>query len=516
MNVFPIFRLTIALVAGILFANTYWTRIAYWPISILLFLLLVLGSLLKSHSYAGRWIYGMGVSLFMFGTGWILTVHAWEKVQVDWPQESQFYQGIVLETPREKAKTYQCHVKVADKKVLVYLPKDSLSASIEVGDGLLFYTRIESPTNKDGFHEFDYAGFLYRQGVSGTAYVSSDDWSRKEKEGMGNWKLKALSFREKIIGKYREWGIGNSQLAVLSALTLGYKGDLDQETRNAYSVAGISHVLALSGMHIGVIWLLLDGLLRLLMGRRLQVLKWILVTSILWSFALMVGLEASVVRAVVMCMVMELGSLSGNKPFSANSLSIAAFFMLLYRPFYLFDVGFQLSFVAVASILFLYPLFYRLFPCKNMVGRWVWGMMSVSMAAQLGTAPLVMYYFSNFSIYFILANVVAGLLVPMIIYAALVMVAFVPFPVLQGWVANLLNVLVGGLNTCAAWIHQLPYASVSFSVWEPIEIILFYVVLVSGAEYGKTKRRGWLIRTLFATAVLLGIHLCLLLVKTIQ
>ena len=274
MKDYPIFRLTIALVAGILFANTYWTEIAYWPIGVLPLLLLALWRLLNEHSYAGRWIFGAGVSVFMFVVGCVLTKYSWERVKVEWPKEYRTYQGVVWETPQEKTKTYQCRVNVSNKDVLLYFLKDSLSASLKVGDRLLFHSRIESPRNREGFHEFDYAGFLYHRGISGTAFVSSGFWKKQGIPEQGNLKLIALSFREKVIEKYKEWGIGLSRLPILSALTLGYKGDLDKETRDAYSVAGISHVLALSGMHIGIVWLLLDGAFRLLMKRRSCVLKW--------------------------------------------------------------------------------------------------------------------------------------------------------------------------------------------------------------------------------------------------
>lgn len=455
----------------------------------------------------------MGVSFFMFLVGCVLTGQAWQKVMVDWPEDIRTYRGIVIGTPIEKMKTYQCRVKILDKEVLLYLPKDSLSASIRIGDSLSFNAKIDIPHNKGG-NSFDYATFLLHHGVSGTVYVTVDAWRKYERASNRDWRLMALSFRERIIEEFKEWGIGKEQLPVLSALTLGYKGDLDAETRKKYSVAGISHVLALSGMHIGIIWILLDGLLKPLMIRRLKVLKWLLVSIALWFFAFIVGCEPSVVRAVLMCMLMELGFMSGIRPLSINTLFVAAFFMLLYRPFYLFDVGFQLSFVAVASILVFYPMFYGLISCRYRIGRSIWGIISVSMAAQLGTAPLVMYYFSNFSVYFLLTNIIVSVLVPFIIYGTFVMVLLAPLLAVQWWVVKVLNEMVDCLNSVAEWISGLPYATLSFSVLHPGEIVLCYVMMILGVVYGKTRRRKWLIGTLLMCTCLLGGHLCLLLIET--
>ena len=460
-----------------------------WQIGILWFLLLTLGCLLKNTSYAGRWLFGAGVSFFMFLVGIVLTGIAWKEVTMAWNPSKQIYKGVLVESTVEKTKTYQCRVRTMDKEVLLYLSKDSLSASLEPGDELLFYARMK---------ESD-ARYLYYDGISGTAYVPADAWKKTGNKSSDNLKTQALLAREWVIGKYRQWGIGKEQLPVLSALTLGYKGELDKETREAYSVAGISHVLALSGMHIGIIWFLL---------------KWLkggLVIVLLWAFAFIVGLEASVVRAVVMCMLMELGRLSGSKAFSMNTLSIAAFFMLLYNPFYLFDVGFQLSFVAVASILFFYSPMFASLSFKNKITRWTWGIVCVSMSAQLGAAPLVMYYFSNFSVYFLMTNVVASVLVPFILYGAVLLVLTMPLPGFQGLVAGVLDGFVKGLNVVAEWVSGLPHATFSISVLNPLEVILFYCMLGVWLMYWKNRRRKWLIWGLFSSVCLLMLHFCLLL-----
>lgn len=489
MNTYPIFRLTIALVAGIIFANTYWTEIMTWQIGILLSILLALGCLPKNPSYAGRWLFGAGIFCFMFFVGVFLTGYAWKKVKADWSSTKEFYKGRLVESLVEKPKTYQCRVKTKGKEVVLYLPKDSLSASLKPGDEMLFYTRMEE----------NYAKYLYYDGISGTAYVPADAWKKMKSSKPNNLRTSALCFREWIIEKYRQWGIGERQLPVLSALTLGYKGELDKETREAYSVAGISHVLALSGMHIGIIWFLLRWL------------KGGMLIPLLWGFAFMVGLEASVIRAVVMCMLMELGRLSGSKVFSMNTLSVAAFFMLLYNPFYLFDVGFQLSFIAVASILLFYSPMCSIFSFRYKLVRWTWGTLCVSMAAQLGTAPLVMYYFSNFSVYFLLTNLLASVLVPLIIYGTVMLIVMIPFPECQSYVVKWLNIFVDGLNDLAEWVSELPHATFSLSILNPLEMIVFYVMLGAWLIYARNRKRKWLIRGLFFTTSLLMLHLSFLL-----
>lgn len=510
MNIFPIFRLAIFLAAGIFFAEKFRWEFGSASLMALLFLLIALGLLLKRNSYASRWVFGACVSCFMFLVGVVITECAWNKVRVDWESERKVYQGMLQDTPVEKQRTYQCLISIAGKEVLLYLPKDSSSACLGVGDELLFSTRIDSPENRNDSLNFDYACYLYHKGISGTAYVPANAWKKMATDEVKPIRIKALLLRERMIERFRCWGIGEKQLPVLSALTLGYNGDLDKETRDAYSVAGISHVLALSGMHMGILWFLLNGLLRPLSVMHLKWLKSVSILFFLWTFAFMVGLEASVVRAVVMCMLMELSLLSGGKPLSMNSLSIAAFFMLLYHPFYLYDVGFQLSFVAVASILFFYSPIYHSLAIGNRMGRWIWGMMSVSIAAQLGTAPLVMYYFSSFSVYFLLTNLIAAILVPIIIYGAVLMVMFAPWVKLQSYVIRLLNGVVSGLNQMVEWTSEWPYATFSLSVVTPIEILLFYVMLAGWMMYYKTRRRKWVIVGLVTCVCLLSLHLFIL------
>lgn len=505
MKAYPILRLTIFLAAGIFFAESFRIETGIYSVVVLFVLLVGLGMLVRKPKF--RWAFGAGISLFMFLVGLTLTEFAWRKVKVDWPLSKSHYQGVVQDLPQEKQRTYQCQVELNGKDVLLYLPKDSVSASLTIGDSLSFYTRIYTPEYNGEISDFDYAQYLYHKRISGTAYVPVGDWQKEDGVPVRTWKQEALLLRERMLKKYRQWGIGEQQFPVLAALTLGYKGDLDHETRKAYSAAGISHVLALSGMHIGIVWFLLNGLLGIFLGKRFEWLKWGIVTAMLWIFAFVVGLEASVVRAVMMCMCLGLGRLAGARPMSVNTLAVAAFFMLLYNPFYLFDVGFQLSFVAVLSILLFYPLVYACIPVKNRLGRFLWGTMAVTISAQIGTSPLVMYYFSNVSACFLVTNLIASILVPFIIYMAAFVFIMSPLPMFQVWLIRFLDTSVFALNRMAEWSGRLPFATFSVGRLWVVEVLAFYVVLTLCWVYWKTRKRKWVIWILVSLVCLLALRL---------
>ena len=514
MKAYPILRLTIFLAAGIFFAEYFRIETGIYSAVVLFVLLGGLGVFLRRPK--NHWIYGIGISLFMFLVGWTLTEHEWKKVKVDWPVSELVCKGVIQETPLEKQRTYQCRVKMEHKEVLLYLPKDSLSASLMIGDCLSFRTRIHAPKSSDEVSDFDYAQYLYHKGISGTAYVPADDWRKEKAVSNRTWKQEALLFRECLLKKYRQWGIGEQQLPVLAALTLGYKGGLDSETREAYSAAGISHVLALSGMHIGIVWFLLNGVLGRFLRKRLEWLRWAIVTIALWAFAFVVGLEPSVVRAVLMCMCFGLGRLAGVRPMSVNTLAVAAFFMLLYQPFYLFDVGFQLSFVAVLSILLFYPLVYACIPVKSRLMRLLWGTTAVTLSAQVGTSPLVMYYFSDVSACFLVTNLVASILVPLIVYLAVLAFFMSPVSLFQLWVIKLLDECVVVLNRMAEWSGGLPFATFSLGRLEVIEVLVMYVTLALCWIYWKSRRRKWVIWILASCVCLLGLHLAFKMISVKQ
>ena len=320
-----------------------------------------------------------------------------------------------------------------------------------------------------------------RHGISGTGYVVSGKWAlgssssfahsaassdpssqtspfaaSRSSDSLHSIRYTAMFYREKVMNLYRKLGFEGDELAVLSALTVGEKTDLSDSIRESYSVSGASHVLALSGLHIGLLYALLFLLLKPL-TRKWQAGRYfrsVLLLVLLWSFAFFTGLSPSVVRSVSMFSVLAIAELFGRQSLTLNTLAATAWVMLLVNPAWLFDVGFQLSFLAVFSILIIQKPVYRLLPVKNRIGKYVWGLMSVSIAAQIGTAPLVMLYFSRFSTHFLLTNLVVIPLVTVTLYAAVLMLLLTPLSAVQFVVAEAVRFLLKVLNLSLIHISE--------------------------------------------------------------
>ncbi|MEG1660258.1 MAG: ComEC/Rec2 family competence protein [Bacteroides sp.] len=509
---YPFWRLVLPLAIGIYLGDHLYFSGREVPANYFFFALLLLLVFLIASSflkrYAWRWVFGTLLFLFCCLGGLGSMNLLLQQTAVSFPSAEAVYHVRITGKPEEKERSILCPVVWDGKNVLLHLTKDSLSRQLQSGEELLVSTRLRPPTNDGNPDEFDYRRYLMRKQVSGTGFCYSGRWMRLAHKEPLSLRQQALVWRERILARYRQLGFSGDEFAVLSALTVGYKEELSEEIRETYSISGASHVLALSGLHIGFLYALLLFCFNRLPGKG-QAIRWLrtlVMVGLLWAFAFFTGLSPSVVRSVIMCTFFALSGVFGRQSFSMNTLSAAAFFMLLWQPSLLFDVGFQLSFCAVTFILLLQPFLYRIVPTKNGVIRYLWGLMSVSIAAQLGTAPLVILYFYRFSTHFLLTNLMVIPLVSVIMYAAVALLALSPFAQLQWVMAIVVKELVQGLNAVVRWVEQLPWASIE-GIWlYPVEVFVFYLVLLLGIRHCFSHTAKSLIASLSCLLFLCSFH----------
>lgn len=263
-----------------------------------------------------------------------------------------------------------------------------------------------------------------------------------------------LHQRTLLLERLETAGLSDDRYAVVAAMALGDRSALTKELKETYSKTGASHVLALSGLHLGIIYALLS---MLVVGRRWQMITQVATVLSIWAFVFLTGMSASVVRSAIMLTVYALLALGHRQKMSVNTLAFTAIVMLLVTPKALFDVGFQMSFMAVFSILLFVPLFYRPFSAEYLMTHravsWLWGMVAVSVAAQIGVAPLIAYYFGRFSCYFLLTNFIVIPAATLILYLAL---GTLLIPSLGVVLAS----MVGLLNTTLLYIATIPGATI--------------------------------------------------------
>ncbi len=498
----PFFRLLIPLVCGIVAFQHLKLYNLTQLIVLIIALVLILSSLLllKTKSvYQLRWLFGLGIALFLFLTGYLISEQKHQQAIFSHFDQIGIFRVEIIETPLEKPKSITCKVRVdalydstqfvqIREYALVYIAKDSASLCLKKGDVVLLrsvFTRPSKALNPKGF---DYASYLLSKGITATAYVGSENW--KVLSHNRKFSIKSLTevSRNKLLEIYHTLNLGKDEFAVLAALTLGYKDAIDPDLREDFSHSGAMHILAVSGLHVGVIYLILNFIFSLVFkSSRWNFLRTFLIVCLLWVYAFITGLPPSVIRSATMFSLVAIGSSLERKSQIYNTISVSAFIILLQNPNYLFDVGFQLSYCAVLSIVYFQPQIAKWIYVKNKFLRAVWDLTAVSLAAQLGTLPLALYYFHQFPNYFLLTNYIAIPLATFIIYVAVLFLSFCWLSWLAWIPAFVLKWLLWILNQSVAFIHDLPHAISIFyiNLWQ---MILLFAVLILASCYVENKK----------------------------
>jgi len=497
----PFFRLLLPFILGIIFYQfvelAQWSLYAMFVLSALLILVSFVIRIPKQQ-FQFRWLFGCGIFLLMLSMAYVLSGIREKSTSFDQLDQKGVYRVELISAPIEKAKSYLCKVEVlqyldkdwkpAQGQAILYLQKDNAASELLFGDRLLVgaeFVEPEKALNPDGF---DYAAYLKRQGVGATCYIPSGTWQMTDRSTDFSVRREADKWRNYLLDVYRKFNIQGDEFAVLAALTLGYTDDLNPDLRASYSATGAMHILSVSGMHVGVVYVIIAFLLGFLdKSQRKKVLKAIFIILFLWIYAFLSGLSAAVIRAALMFSFVALANCTGRKSQIYNTIFMSMLLMLQYNPFFLYDVGFQLSYAAVLSIIFFQPMVDKLYQPTNKITRMVWEIFSVSIAAQLGTTPFTLYYFQQFPSYFLLTNFIAIPLSSLVIYLAicLFIVSFIAY--LSDFVGLLLKWSLWLLNHFIVWIENLPYSVWHISLDVRQTIVLFLAIFCFSGYYLNRK-----------------------------
>lgn len=494
----PFVRMIVPLITGIsggfYYSNEALSGFAIFFAFILLLMLTFMISVYRKYSiYRWRWLTGFLVHGFILSTGYWLTVNTSELFD---KAHYRFFRGDLLlaeieSDPIVSGSIYRFEARIkgtffegkkskAKGRIIVSVHNDSAKTSIhKYGDLLLIpanYDSINPPYNPG---EFDYQSYLSDRQIYFQAFLTSDQIYLLDRH-RGNPIISfALQLRKQLIQKFRHYLPDESAAAFASTLVLGYRAELSKELIDAYAKTGTMHVLSVSGMHVGIVFMVLNLILKFMdKTSNTRLIRAILIITVIWFYALLTGFSAPACRAAVMLSFIVLGKALNKRQNTYNLIAISAFLLLLYNPYYLLDAGFQLSYLAVTGIVFFHSRIYQTITIKNKMLDYMWSYSALSIAAQLATLPISIYYFHQFPVYFLFSNLFIVIPVSLIMYAGILFM-FIPFPEMLHYGGIVLNKLINFTNSILYYIENLPFSTLD-GIWlTAFECTLIFIVILS-------------------------------------
>lgn len=388
-------------------------------------------------------------------------------------------------------------------KIIVHVAVDSSSVGVPLLTAGSYMATTIRPNPVPDTHNpggFNYKLWLFRNEITHQLYLAKGTWTllptKKSKQ--------YLQVLQQKISKRLQINItGKQEKAVAAALLIGYKQDIDSDLMKAYSNTGVIHVIAISGLHLGLIYGLLLSIFNWILNSTIK--KWTappIILLVLWGFALLTGAGPSIVRAAVMFSFIVIASIVKQNSSILNALAASAFFLLLLHPFYLWDIGFQLSYAAVLSIV-LYQK--NIFDSLYFKYKWIqacWQLNALTLSAQILTLPLVVYHFHQFPNYFLLSNFIVVPLSSIILYGCLFILPFGTIAYLGKALSVVTSLLISSMNWIIQKMNALPFATTSNLHINTAEVLLFFIIIVSVTLFIQSQKNKWCFYGL--TALLLG------------
>ncbi len=502
MYKFPFLLVFSGLATGMIFLPAGIGPLQPWLVPLCLFpcILLLMLMLRRVHGLNG--LKAFIIWVYFIGYGYSLKQVRLDQVRVLPPSGYSYYQGMVRQKAERRQSSWCVETEVIAKgtvktarwnfKAYLYFPLQADIQNIQPGDRLIFYTRLRPVKSAGGKEEFDYQKYLMFKGISATGFIGGGDFlieKRKEPPFF-------LSALREGTAKLIKSQFKPAHASMLQALLMGRRGELESDLKERYQAAGIVHVLALSGLHAGIILLFIRFIFSFCPSvRGSRLFEAILSVLLLWFYALFAGLPASMLRTAIMFSLLAVGRTMNRQYSGINAVFASASFLIIIDPFMLYRLGFQLSHLAVLGILVMYRPLFMLVRTRFWAFRYLWGLSSLSISAQIMVAPLIAYHFGKLPVYFLPANLLAVPLVTLLLLSGLLFLCTTWSELLQDFFAVFLGYLLDALNGIAATVDGLPGNSIFIAKPGIMDIIFIYmlIVLIWDLIFRPGKKMLWLI-----------------------
>lgn len=493
----PFLQLLIPLLSGIFLGVVFSFGSILLLITISVYTIVCIFALLnfrfsKLEIYRKPWIGGITIHLFLLLLGILFTEKSKEINRQNHFSKLQSNALLVriIQEPKQtnnllRFNTLVTHtifngkISSASGNLLVTLKLDSTQKTqLNYGDELLIpsnYKPVDAPFNPA---EFNYKLWLQHQQIYFQVYLNPKQFQLITSDSGNPIISYALQVRKNLVLKFQKYLHNSDAIAVASTLILGYRADLSQDVLQSYSKTGTMHVLSVSGMHVALVYIVIDLLLRFLNRKRSGILlKAFISILLIWFYALITGFSPAVCRAAVMITFVICGKTYNRHISMLNILLVSAFMLLLYNPFYITDVGFQLSYLAVFGLIILQPIIENRFDFKHQYVRRLWSLLSISLAAQVITFPVSVFYFHQFPVYFLISNLFIVLPSILIMYIGIAFLLFSNIDLLAKPLGFLLEKTIVLMNNGLTWIEHIPFGNWD-KLWINIpEYLLFYAII---------------------------------------
>ncbi len=445
----------------------------------------------RLNLYKIKWLGGILIHSILLLLGWVSVIHYDElndqthfsKKQANYllvkiSNEPKLTGELLRFTATVEANVLNSKRIPSNGNLLITI-KDSTAKSLYYGDELLIpssYHEVEPPFNPA---EFNYKKYLANQNIHYQEFLYPHQFYVLNRNAGNSVIAYSLRLRQRLVEKFKKRMHSPEAIAVASTLILGYKADLSNDVLQAYSKTGTIHVLSVSGAHVAILFILLGFALSFLDRFKYgRLIKAVLIIFIIWYYSLLTGFSPAVCRAAVMISMVIIGKTYSRHISTLNILAISAFFLLLYDPLFITDVGFQLSYLAVFGLIVLQPVVYNWVDIENKWADKLWALCSVSIAAQVITFPLSAFYFHQFPVYFLISNLFIIIPTAVIMYAGMAYLLFPDIPFISSSLGWILEKSILLMNKVLALIEHAPYSGVS-KIWitSPVYLLLYAVII---------------------------------------